>query len=68
MYMKKLKLAVTGMHCPSCEMLIKDSLEDMGVIVKASWKAGSVEVGYDEDKVRLDDIKKAIRKEGYDVK
>jgi len=28
--MTKIKLAVNGMHCNSCKMLIQDELEDLG--------------------------------------
>jgi copper chaperone CopZ len=67
--MRTSKFSVKGMHCPSCEMLIADSLEDLeGVeLVKASHKDNEVVVTYDETKVDKDKIKKIIVEEGYIV-
>jgi copper chaperone CopZ len=59
---------VTGMHCPSCEMLIKDDLDDIGVKVKKiSHKEGIVEVEFDSKKVTEIKIKTIIEHEGYKV-
>lgn len=59
---------VTGMHCPSCEMLIKEDLEDMGVKVKeVSHKSGKLVVEFDEKKVPELKIKTTIENEGYKV-
>ena len=30
--MKKIKLYIKGMHCKSCEMLLEDAFEDLGVV------------------------------------
>lgn len=65
--MMKQKIRVKGMHCKSCETLIADSLEEMGVKAKADHKKGEVEVTYDESKVSINSIKTAIAKEGYKV-
>ncbi|HLC96175.1 MAG TPA: heavy-metal-associated domain-containing protein [Candidatus Nanoarchaeia archaeon] len=61
---------VSGMHCPSCEILITDSLmETPGVAnAAASEKAGTVDVEFDEKKVNESKIKDIIKKEGYRVK
>jgi copper chaperone CopZ len=68
MIMKKLMLNVKGMHCSSCEMLIKDSLDELGVPkAEASHKTGIVNVEFDEKKVSEKKIKEAIKKEGYEV-
>ena len=59
---------VKGMHCKSCEMLIADSLEELGVdYVKASFKDGKVEVGFDESRIPDKKIREIIKKEGYEV-
>lgn len=60
---------VDGMHCPSCEMLIVDSLEEFEGIAKAtaSHKKGKVHVEYDESLLSTDMIKKIIKNEGYEV-
>jgi copper chaperone CopZ len=67
--MKKITLKVKGMHCPSCEMLIKDSLEEIEGIKKAELdhKKGTAIVEYDEKKVNEALIKSTIAKEGYKV-
>jgi len=66
--MKKQTLKVAGMHCPSCEMLIKESLEDKGVkVIEISHKKGIVSVEYDEKKVKDSEIKTTIEHEGYKV-
>ena len=63
----KTKLNVKGMHCKSCEMLLKDALEDIGVQATANAKTGEVTVEYDDAKTDLATIKKIIKKEGYDI-
>lgn len=67
--MKKIKLKIQGMHCPSCEMLINDALEEIGLRnIKINSKTGLAEIKYDEEKTTLDEIKKTIEKEGYKIK
>ena len=62
------KLNIKGMHCSSCETLIKDSLEELGAAVKKiDHKTGDVVIDFDENKVSLDAIKTAVKKEGYTV-
>ncbi len=66
--MKKVKVKVSGMHCRSCEMLVKDVLEEHEGIIKAeaSHAKGIVDVEYDEKKVDMKTIKSMIRGEGYE--
>jgi Cu+-exporting ATPase len=61
---------VTGMHCPSCEMLIKDLLEELNGVrsAAASLKTGKVVVEFDETKISNVAIKKVIRGMDYAVK
>ncbi len=67
--MKK-KLTVTGMHCKSCEVLIKDALEEVEGVKSAvvSQAKNSVEVDFDETKVTEQKIKAIIKQEGYEAK
>lgn len=60
---------VKGMHCTSCEMLLKDSLVDAVGVKKAeaSYAKGTVSVEFDEAKTSEDKIRYIIRKEGYEV-
>jgi sulfite exporter TauE/SafE/copper chaperone CopZ len=64
-----LTLRVSGMHCPSCEILIRDRLLEMAGVesVAASYAAGTVAVVYDPGKATTDGISAAIRETGYDV-
>ena len=66
--MKK-KFDVKGMHCESCEMLIKDSLEEADGVrsVKASHAKGFVSVEFDESKIDEGKMMSIIRNEGYEV-
>jgi copper chaperone len=63
--MKKAKIKINGMHCPSCEMLIKDSLDDVGVKAEVSHKSNSANVEFDEKKISIDKIKSIIKENGY---
>ena len=62
-------LKLKGMHCNACEMLIDDALQEIQGVSKAksSLKNNSVEVEFDESKVKIDVLKKTIEKEGYKV-
>ncbi len=57
----------TGMHCPSCSMLIEMSLTDLQGVsdVKVDYKAGTTVVTYDEALVSDADIIGEIEKAGY---
>lgn len=57
----------TGMHCPSCSMLIQMDVSDLpGVTsVSADHRTGVTEVTYDETSVTADEIVDAITKAGY---
>ncbi|MBI2665872.1 heavy-metal-associated domain-containing protein [Candidatus Woesearchaeota archaeon] len=64
--MKQTILTVKGMHCKSCEVLIKDALEELGVnSCSVDHKKGTVAVNFDEKKVSLEQIKHIIKNEGY---
>lgn len=66
--MTKIKIKTSGMHCTSCEMLLQDALSEIEGVkgAKADHKNGLVQVELDETKVNVDQIKRMIRKEGYD--
>jgi copper chaperone len=67
--MTNAKIKISGMHCASCEMLVKDALEDMDGVKSAgaNHKTGIIDVDFDDGKVKKDDIIETIKKEGYDV-
>jgi copper chaperone CopZ len=62
------KLKVKGMHCPSCEMLIKDILEDENVeVISVNHKTGDLEVSYNESDVDFEEIKRVLAEEGHEI-
>ena len=63
--MKKAKMIIEGMHCKSCEMLIRGELEDNDV--KASFKGKELTVEFDDKKISLEKIKEIIKEEGYKI-
>jgi copper chaperone len=67
--MKKITLNVKGMHCQSCEMLIKDGLGDLDGVkdVQVSQKTGAATVVFDESKTSEKAVKSAIAAEGFEV-
>jgi Cu+-exporting ATPase len=61
-------LKVSGMHCPSCDMLISEAVGDIAgaKVLSSSHKTGEVKVSFDSE-ATLAKIKDAIRAEGYKV-
>ncbi len=65
--MKK-TLQIKGMHCKSCEALLEDAFEDIGVeSSKINSSTGVAVVEFDEKEVSIAAIKKAVVDEGYTV-
>ncbi|MCA9459013.1 MAG: heavy-metal-associated domain-containing protein [Nanoarchaeota archaeon] len=63
-----IKLKVKGMHCPSCEMLIKDILEDEEIkVISISHKTGDIKVSFDKNNVDFDEVKRILAEEGHEV-
>jgi copper chaperone len=63
-------LAVTGMHCPSCGLLIDEALEDLPGVVSAStdMRREITTVEYDPGQTSLDVIAAEIASLGYTVR
>ncbi len=55
------------MHCKSCEVLLKDSIEELHEVkvLKADHKSGILEIEAKES--QLEQIKSIIKKEGYTI-
>ncbi|MBN2567380.1 heavy-metal-associated domain-containing protein [Candidatus Woesearchaeota archaeon] len=68
--MKELTIDVSGMHCPGCETLLQDSLEETDGIASAvvSHSRGTAMIRYDERKVDAALVRSIIEKEGYGVR
>ncbi len=53
------------MHCASCEILLKEAIEELGVkVVSANHKKGEVIVEL-QNEAKMSAIKNVIQKEGY---
>jgi copper chaperone CopZ len=66
--MEQKKLKISGMHCPSCEMLITDILSDENVkVLNISAKNETIEFEFDKTKITLDKIKKVLEKDNYTI-
>jgi Cu+-exporting ATPase len=64
---KKTELKISGMTCASCSSTIEKSLASLPGVAKAQVNLGSelAYVEYDPEKVRLDDLEKAVTDAGY---
>jgi len=69
MAVAKQRFVTTGMHCPSCSMLIQMEVGDLeGVTaVEADHRTQVVDVDFDADVVSPQDIISAIVRLGYGV-
>jgi len=67
--MKTITMKIGGLHCGSCETVVREALEEVGGVEKAevSHSAGTVLVVYDESRVSPAALKTAIENEGYSV-
>lgn len=61
------KFVTSGMHCPSCSMLIQMSLEDVEGVTAATsdYKTGITEVTYDPAVLSPEKIMSEIASAGY---
>jgi copper chaperone CopZ len=63
------KLKITGMHCPSCEILITDILKDEEVkVLNISAKNETMEIEFDETNITFEKIKKVLAEDNYIIK
>ncbi|MFD2330121.1 copper ion binding protein [Cohnella sp. GCM10020058] len=65
--MKNITLQVSGMSCQHCVNSIEGALKEIGVAGKVDLQNGSVAVSFDENKISIEPIKKAIEEQGYEV-
>ncbi len=63
------KIKVQGMHCKSCEIILKEEIEEIeGVeLVHANHNENNIEIDYKIEEVSLERIKETISTEGYEV-
>lgn len=62
-------LKVVGMHCPSCVSSVELFLTDVDGVdeAKADLDSGDVEVKYNPDKVKDEDLVEAVEEAGFKV-
>ena len=67
MTMKTRRFVTTGMHCPSCSMLIQMDVSDLDGVtdVMSDHRTGLTEVVYDDDVTGPEAIIATIAKAGY---
>lgn len=65
--MKKTTLKINGMHCGSCAGTVNMLLTPKEGIKKAlvDFKKGKADIEYDEEKISIKEIIKAIKEAGY---
>jgi copper chaperone CopZ len=65
--MKNVRLTTGGMHCQSCSMLVRMTVEELGGIesVSSDYASGLTDVTYDPDLVSVDQIIGSIVAAGY---
>ena len=62
-------IKVEGMHCPLCTTAIKKAINEIDGIKKVSARLNTKEVTvvYDEEKVKIEDILKAVKTTSYEA-
>lgn len=67
--MEKVTLTVSGMSCGHCVNAVESNVGKLTGVesVKVHLEDGKVEVGFDNEKVTLEEIKETIDDQGYDV-
>ncbi|HLD10513.1 MAG TPA: heavy-metal-associated domain-containing protein [Candidatus Nanoarchaeia archaeon] len=63
----KKTLKINGMHCHSCELVIKDALFELAGIIDLEFKANLLKIEFDDTKTDLNEIIEKIKLEGYDI-
>ncbi|HLS54138.1 MAG TPA: heavy metal-associated domain-containing protein [Tissierellaceae bacterium] len=70
--MKTATIQLETLTCPSCMLKIEGAVKGLEGIekdtVKVSFNSSRVRLDFDEDKISVDEIEKAITKVGYEVK
>lgn len=65
--MKKITVKIGGMGCEHCKRTIEEYLNKQeGITAKVSLENNNATISYDEEKVKLDDIKKYIEDTEYE--
>ncbi len=64
--MKK-EILIKGMHCKSCELIIKEELSSLNSVkcISIDFKTGKLNLEFDDSKISMSEIKDVINREGY---
>lgn len=67
--MASIEIAVVGMHCASCGLLIDEAIEDLPGVTRAETdvRRALTRVQFDPDTTGLADLVEAIESVGYQV-
>lgn len=67
--MKKEQFSISGMHCYSCALTIEKTIKNTPGVKDAvvNYASEKATVEYDENKIRLDDLKKVVAATGYQL-
>lgn len=67
--MKNVKLNVEGMHCEGCSKRLENVLNELEGVESAnvSLEEKTADVNYNEEEIRLEEIKEAIIDAGFEV-
>ncbi|GAB4417821.1 MAG: copper ion binding protein [Thermodesulfovibrionales bacterium] len=63
--MTDITIRIDGMSCGHCVMRVKKAVEGIEGVAGADVKIGLAKVRFDEDRVKREDIEKAITEAGY---
>lgn len=70
--MKKATIQLEALTCPSCIQKIENAVKALAGVEKESvnvlFNASKVKLNFDEEKVSIEEIEKAITSLGYEVK
>nr|WP_028610003.1 cation transporter [Paenibacillus harenae] len=65
--MQHVVIQVIGMSCGYCVKSVENALNNIGARGRVNLKEGSVNVTYDEIRLKLETITNAIEDLGYDI-
>ena len=65
--MASVTLTIRGMTCQHCVMAVKQALKSVPGVDEATVEIGKAVVSYDPAKAGVDEMKRAIAEEGYEV-
>lgn len=65
--MKEVSIKVEGMSCQHCVMRVKKAIDSLEGVLSSDVQLGLVKVSFDEQRLDVSDIEKAITGAGYRV-